>query len=181
MSDLLTTEDLPRYTYKDYLNWEDRWELIQGVPYAMSPAPSPEHQRISNKIARYLDEALENCEKCTALLPVDWKIDEQTIVQPDNLVVCFQIKGHYITKTPSIIFEILSPSTSLKDQNLKYRLYEHEGVRYYCLVYTDEKIIKIFTLQNGRYIKHLDATDETVSFELQECSFDLDFSKIWNL
>lgn len=37
-----------RYIYKDYLEWsdEERWKLIDGVPYNMTPAPSPEHQRI---------------------------------------------------------------------------------------------------------------------------------------
>jgi hypothetical protein len=26
------------YTYEDYLHWEGRWELIDGIPYAMTPA-----------------------------------------------------------------------------------------------------------------------------------------------
>jgi len=51
----LTERELPHYTYEDYSNWEGRWELIQGIPYAMSPSPSYTHQRISQKIARLLD------------------------------------------------------------------------------------------------------------------------------
>ena len=35
---------LPYYTYEDYCHWEGRWELIDGIPYAMSPAPNPIHQ-----------------------------------------------------------------------------------------------------------------------------------------
>lgn len=35
----LKIEDLPHYTYDDYVTWEGRWELIQGIPYAMTPAP----------------------------------------------------------------------------------------------------------------------------------------------
>ncbi|HJY21679.1 MAG TPA: hypothetical protein VJ279_02270 [Hanamia sp.] len=27
----------PYYTYKDYCAWEGRWELIDGIPFAMSP------------------------------------------------------------------------------------------------------------------------------------------------
>jgi len=27
---------LPHYTYSDYENWEGQWELIDGIPYAMS-------------------------------------------------------------------------------------------------------------------------------------------------
>lgn len=35
-----------RYTYADYLRWSDdeRWELIDGVAYNMTPAPSRVHQ-----------------------------------------------------------------------------------------------------------------------------------------
>jgi hypothetical protein len=73
---------------KIYKNWEGRWELIRGIPYAMSPAPSIKHQRISNNIAWQLKSLLMNCSECQALLPVDWKIDEKTTVQPDNLVIC---------------------------------------------------------------------------------------------
>ena len=48
---VLQLEDLPTYTYKEYLKWKDNWELIYGVAYAMSPAPMIKHQNISAKIA----------------------------------------------------------------------------------------------------------------------------------
>lgn len=41
---------LSYYTYADYAQWEGQWELIDGIPYAMSPSPVPKHQRIANKI-----------------------------------------------------------------------------------------------------------------------------------
>jgi len=50
----------------------------------MSPTHGIEHQRVSNNIAWELEEALTECEECMALLPVDWKIAEDTVVQPDN-------------------------------------------------------------------------------------------------
>ncbi|MCL1917186.1 MAG: Uma2 family endonuclease [Peptococcaceae bacterium] len=39
-----------RYTYSDYCSWDndERWELIDGVPYAMTPAPSRFHQTIKD-------------------------------------------------------------------------------------------------------------------------------------
>jgi len=35
-----TTRKEKHYTYSDYCTWDDdtRWELIDGVPYAMAPA-----------------------------------------------------------------------------------------------------------------------------------------------
>ncbi len=37
----------PYYTYENYCEWEGRWELIDGIPYAMSPLPVPAHQLLS--------------------------------------------------------------------------------------------------------------------------------------
>ena len=39
------------YTYADYVKWDDnmRWELIDGIPYAMS-APSRRHQEIGGRL-----------------------------------------------------------------------------------------------------------------------------------
>jgi Uma2 family endonuclease len=173
-------EYLPNYTYDDYVLWEGNWELIYGVPYAMAPAPMIKHQAISNKIARYLDEALQECEVCQALLPIDWKIDESTIVQPDNLIICHTPQEEaYIKKAPKVIFEILSKSTATVDKNLKYEIYEQEGVAYYIIVDPSESIAKVYELKEGRYIKLCDAYEESVDFDLNDCAFTFDFSKIW--
>jgi Uma2 family endonuclease len=173
-------EDLPRYTHDDYMQWEGRWELIYGVAYAMSPTPSITHQSISQHIASQLERALENCQECHALLPVDWKIDEETTVQPDNLVVCGELEqSAYLSKTPALIFEILSKSTAHKDRTTKFKLYEQEGVRYYVIVDPKESIAKVYRLQDGRYIKMLDADQDNVEFDLGKCIISFEFAKIW--
>ena len=173
-------EDLPHYTYDDYERWEGRWELIYGVAHAMSPSPSIAHQSISQHIASQLERALENCPECHALLPVDWKIDEETTVQPDNLVVCGELENAaYLSKAPTLIFEILSKSTAHKDRTTKFKLYKQEGVRHYVIVDPIENIAKVYRLQDGRYIKVLDAGKDTVEFDLGKCSIPFEFAKIW--
>jgi len=173
-------EYLPNYAYDDYKKWEGNWELIYGVPYAIAPAHMIKHQDISSKIAWHLQDVLQECKVCQALLPIDWKIDESTVVQPDNLVICHTpLEEAYIKKAPKIIFEILSKSTAVVDKNLKYELYEKEGVNYYIIVDPNESIAKVYELKEGRYIKVYDAHEESVGFELDECSFTFDFSKIW--
>ena len=176
---MLTQRELPSYTYEDYLLWEGSWELLFGVPYAMSPAPTYIHQRISHEIARLLSEALDECEHCQAVLPVDWKVSDDTVLQPDNMVLCYQPTENYLTKAPSLIFEILSPSTAGKDRVSKFNIYQDEGVNYYCIVDPDSKVAKVYVLKDGRYIKLLDASDETVTFSLKDCEFDFAFAKIW--
>ncbi|GAB6065391.1 hypothetical protein JCM9492_04830 [Aquifex pyrophilus] len=49
---------LPRYTIKDYESWEGKWELVEGIPYALA-SPTFKHQRIVGKLFRYIDEQLE--------------------------------------------------------------------------------------------------------------------------
>ncbi len=171
--------DLPHYTYENYVQWEGRWELIHGIPYAMTPAPSLRHQRISQRIASVLDAALAACEHCLALLPVDWKIDEDTVVQPDNLVICGKAKGAYLSKAPELIFEILSKSTAHKDKNTKFNLYKSEGVRHYVIVDPKEQLAKVYMLHEGSYIKVMDATEESLEFDLGKCLINIDFSRIW--
>ena len=173
-------EYLPHYTYEEYKEWEGRWELIFGIPYAMLPAPMIEHQRVSTKIARILDEALDNCKKCMTLLPVDWKISEDTVVQPDNMVYCGTIDNpNYIVRPPKIVFEVLSPSSIIKDINLKFQLYEREGVLYYVIVDPKEKIAKVYRWSEGRYVKVGDFSNESVTFDIGECNIDFDFGKVW--
>ena len=181
---VLKLEDLPYYTYDDYKNWEGNdWELINGQAYCMSPAPMIKHQNISSKISWELQNLFINCDKCQVLMPVDWKISEDTIVQPDNSVICHEPQNEaYITKAPKIIFEILSKSTAKKDKGLKFNLYEREGVAYYIIVDPKEEIAKIYELKDGRYIKVCDASDEKVTFDIKECSstMSFDFAKIWS-
>ncbi len=43
---------MKHFTYEDYKEWEESWELIEGVPYAMAPAPYPKHQKITARVWR---------------------------------------------------------------------------------------------------------------------------------
>lgn len=180
MSGLQIT-DLPHYTYADYVLWDGKWELIAGIPYAMSPTPTIQHQDISYNIAIQLAYILKNCDKCRALLPIDWKIDEETVVQPDNLVICHTPDNdNYLTQAPEIIFEILSPSTAKKDQTTKFELYEKEAVKYYIIVNGDEKVAKVYQWQQGKYIKIADANRETVSLDISHCGkVAFNFAQLW--
>lgn len=49
-------------TYADYCSWPDdeRWELIDGVAYSMSPAPSRRHQDLSGELFRQIANHLKD-------------------------------------------------------------------------------------------------------------------------
>lgn len=153
-----------KYTYKDYLNWpmEERWEIIEGVPYNMSPAPSRKHQDISgelfNQIYNYLKG--KTCKVYSA--PFDVRLftnkerDEDTtnVVQPDLSIICdySKLDDKGCKGSPDLIIEIASPTTLKKDLKDKFYLYEKALVKEYWLVYPDEKMIVVNTLgENGKY------------------------------
>jgi len=148
----LSDKIIPHYTYQDYIQWEGRWELIEGHPIAMSPLPIPEHQRLSaNLIYEFKNELKKNCKDCKVYSPLDYKISEDTTIQPDVLIVCGKIKKPYLDFPPLVAVEILSPSTMLRDRNTKYFIYQEQGVKYYLIVDADKSIIEIYQLINGKY------------------------------
>ncbi len=50
-----------KHSYADYLKWQDdeRWELIDGKAYDMTPPPTTTHQRIAARFYSRLEAALE--------------------------------------------------------------------------------------------------------------------------
>jgi Uma2 family endonuclease len=170
-----------KYTYEDYLKWDDRWELIDGVPYAMSPSPALGHQTSSQKIAFQLLEELKNCPQCRAVLATDWRIDEHTVVCPDNAVVCdLPDDAQYINRTPVIVFEVLSPSTKHRDRGVKFNLYQQQAVKYYVMVDPVSGLAEIYHLVEGEYQMLTETLHkDTIAFDLDNgCQLDFDFSQI---
>lgn len=155
-----------KYSYADYLNWPDgeRWEIIDGIPYDMSPAPSTKHQLITLELGRQFANYLLDKECRAIIAPFDIRIpsgdekdeDIQTVVQPDIVVICdrskLDDKGY--RGAPGLIIEILSPSTSKKDLQEKYRLYERSGVKEYWVVFPREELVEVYQITNEmRYLK----------------------------
>lgn len=172
---------IPHYTYDDWIHWKGQWELIEGYPIAMSPAPVPEHQKVSAKIISKFDKALENskCTHCAVYNFIDYKIAEDTIVQPDTLIVCGIIKKKFLDFPPALVVEILSPSTSLKDRHTKYELYEQQGVKYYLIADVDKKTIEVYELKVKKYEQLSHSTPHHFVLA-NDCSITPDLSNVFN-
>ena len=170
----------PQFTYEDYLLWEGRWELIDGMPYAMSPAPAPNHQDINVNLVFLFKMVLkDNCNHCKAYIPIDWKINENTVVQPDVLIVCKKIEKKYLDFTPALIIEILSLSTAYKDRHEKFELYEQAGVPYYLIVDPQFKKIEIYELIKEKYQRTVIPANQ-FEFVLETgCRFSIKFDDIF--
>ncbi len=175
---------LPHYTYEDYCQWEGRWELIDGIPIAMSPLPLPAHQRIGGRLFTLFDELLlEQCDDCIAYPPIDWKVKEDTVVQPDFLVVCgmsAEIKKPYLDFSPTLIAEILSPSSALKDRNAKFAIYESQQVKYYLILDINTKRLEVYELVNSQY-EPVAVNPSSFDFTFHDdCSITVFFDELWD-
>lgn len=149
-------EYIPRYTYSDYAKWEGHWELIYGYPHAMSPSPNRKHQFVSLELAAEIRSSLKGntkeCGHCKVYQDLDWIITEDTVVRPDIMVVCGKMEGDFLTFAPVLVIEIISPSSLLRDKNVKHQVYGNSGVKYYAIVNPKNKTTEIFELVNGEYI-----------------------------
>ena len=170
-----------RYTYSDYCTWDDelRWELIDGVAYAMS-APNTVHQSISINILLKLGTYLEGtpCKVFHAPFDVRLNSDESddTVVQPDIIVVCDKsiLDSAGCKGTPDMIIEILSRSTSKRDRTIKFDIYRKAGVREYWVVDPDTKTMAAHVLKDGEYtLRAYTDTDSVPVHVLEGCTIDL--------
>jgi Uma2 family endonuclease len=166
------------YTVDDYNQWEGDWELIYGMPYAMAPSPMFDHQYLSGKIFRILDEQLDACPRSFPAVEIDWQVSDDIVVRPDVLVVCK--REQRITSTPEIIFEVVSGSSVKRDEQTKFTLYEKEGVKYYALVYPEHKRVKIYQHIDFKYRKIGDFSNEgAFKLHIRECDVQFDTGILW--
>ncbi len=171
---------LPYYTYSDYVQWEGRWELIDGIPYAMSPQPVPEHQRIAANLCAEFRLALRGCKKqCRAYQPVDYKVAEDTILQPDMLVICGDVHKKFLDFVPALVAEILSPATALKDRHTKFDIYQTQGIPYYLIISCDKQEVEIYHLKEREYQLVKKGRDVDYAFEFVHCKALINFTEIW--
>jgi Uma2 family endonuclease len=135
-----------RFTYKDYLLWPDdeRWELIDGMAYDMSPAPTRRHQSILGKLFRVISEITDKGKCETYMAPFDIRLNDPS----NSLESAGYERGAH--GAPDLVVEILSPSTSYKDQTTKLALYERYGVKEYWLVNGDIPSVMVYRIGENR-------------------------------
>lgn len=172
---------LPHYTYQDYCRWEGQWELIEGIPYAMSPAPRPEHQVIATNLASEFRIALKKtgC-KCKVYQPIDYKISDYTVLNPDLLIVCKPIKEAFLNFPPELVVEILSPATALKDKHTKFEIYQSEKIPYYLIVDVDKKLVEAYQLVNNIFEKKDLDQQHPFTLSFSDCQVEITFDNIWS-
>jgi len=145
-------------TYKDYEAFPAdgrRYELHEGE-LSVTPAPSSRHQRI----LRNLNDVLWQHVKSRGLgevlfAPIDCILSDISVVQPD-LVYLDPTRSRLVSERgiegpPTLVVEILSPSTAEIDRSMKRQLYARHGVPYYWIVDPEARTIESYVLSEGAY------------------------------
>ena len=147
------------YTYEDFLKLPDdgkRYEIIDGELY-VAPAPTTKHQRTTTRLTSTLDlhtRAGRLGEVFTA--PLDVVLANDAIVEPD-IVYVSRARRRILTDpnvqgAPDLVVEVISPSTTRRDQETKRDLYARYGVRYYWLAHPIEEWVRAYELgKDGAY------------------------------
>ena len=170
---------IKHYNYDDYALWEGKWELYEGYPVAMSPAPMINHQILAANILFELKSSIGECDRCVVIGEEDYKLADDTIFKPDVVLICDEPHDAYITKAPEIVVEVISPLTAKNDEGYKFQKYEDEKVMYYVLVYPKELYAKVYKLKDGKYNKQGDFATQTYDFEDTLCKASINFEKVF--
>ncbi len=156
---------LSKVSFQDYLSWTDdeRWEVIDGHPYRMS-APSTEHQILCTDLCVILALHFKGkpCRVITS--PLDVKLSDYDVVQPDLVVVCdrSQITKGHIEGAPTLAVEILSPSSVRHDKVRKARLYAAAGVQEYWILQPYPAMVEVLSLDGPTFRLHGAYTDQEI-------------------
>jgi Uma2 family endonuclease len=196
MAMALKKEEKNYYTYVDYLGWEtnERYELINGEAWMMA-APSVRHQTVSRELLLQFGNFLKGkpCEVFTA--PLDVRLfpkedgSDDTVVQPDLLVVCDRSKiadNKACKGAPDLVVEIRSPSNTEIPLLLKFTKYLKAGVREYWLIDPETKDIQVHVLEKGNgpepghYISSVYSGVKTLDVSVLP-GLTIDFNSVWNV
>jgi Uma2 family endonuclease len=172
------------FTYADYLTWPENesWEIIEGIPFDMSPAPTPYHQEILGNLFLEINKIpKDKREKCKIYIaPFDVRLPEgnqkdeeiQTVVQPDISVICDpgKVDDKGCKGAPDFITEITSPATAKKDMKYKLLLYEKHGVPEYWVVHPEENLVMVYKLDEQRKYGRAEvfAKEDVIELKLKE-------------
>jgi len=161
-------------SYRQFLEMtkksENRYELIDGV-VSLLAFPSFTHQRILGELYSLFREYLGKSDSCDSFLaPFDIDLirqnikllreeteDDINVVQPDLIILCDYMKDinekDKYKGTPTLVVEILSPSTRSKDRVKKLDLYMESGIEEYWIIDPKTKSVMVYSYKDGELDK----------------------------
>ncbi|GHV74512.1 hypothetical protein AGMMS49940_18140 [Spirochaetia bacterium] len=164
---------------------DKRYELMDGATYMMA-SPSVIHQQISGELSRQFSNFLlgKPCRVFSApldirLFPREDRTDD-TVVQPDLLVVCDKTKlsEGSCDGAPDLVIEIVSPSNTVQELLKKFNYYLDAGVREYWVVNPDTQTVQAHVLENGHFVSTIYKKDSAIPVSILP-GLGIDLKSIW--
>jgi Uma2 family endonuclease len=171
-------QQLGPYRESDFAQLPDkpRCELLYGS-LLVTPSPLVRHQLVLGRLhALFLSHA-ETHEGLTILAPMDVRLADHSIVQPDLIYVTparREVIRERIFGAPDLLVEILSPSTARRDRGAKMKLYADSGVAEYWLVDPESETFEFLENRDGAFVVRLPEDGIYASRAVAELTLDLE-------
>ena len=145
-------------TYREYAALPDdgkRYELHCGE-LSVTPAPGTRHQSVLVSLTLQIGEHVKSRGLGKIFVaPTDCILSDTTVLQPDILYLAPDrlsiVSERGIEGAPTLVIEILSPSTARIDRDRKHRLYAEHRVPHYWIVDLESRTVEGYTLDAGVY------------------------------
>ncbi len=149
----------------EFLEWEnaqpDRNEFHRGEVFAMVGARRV-HERVVVNLVSRIDSALQGSPCQVFGSNAKLQVADDAILYPDVFVTCDRadLATEMIFRSPSVVIEVLSPTTAAYDQGLKFSLYRRiASLREFVLIDPDTRRVESFRRgDDGLWVLH-DMTD----------------------
>jgi Uma2 family endonuclease len=150
---MMTTKPaLRHWRYAEFARLPDdgkRYEIIAGE-LVVSPSPHHRHQLASIRIAGVFENFTRDHGIGQIYGPLDVLLSGSDYLIPDLVLVRHErraiLSDRGLEGPPDLVIEIVSPSSSLKDQGLKRERYALFGVPLYWVVDTTLRQIEVYRL-----------------------------------
>lgn len=187
----MVKEAAPRYNFisrEEYLEMdvssEERIEYYDGLVLAMSGA-SMEHNIIDRNLITSLHSFLKGKE--CQVLPSHMRVSNpsrENYLYPDASIVCGKPEledDKFDTLTnPSVVFEILSPSTKGADKRRKFFFYmQIPSLKEYIMIDSEKRHIIISHRQPDNSWKFEDLNETASTIYIQTINFQLSVSELY--
>jgi Uma2 family endonuclease len=178
-----------RWTDEDYLTFEleseEKHEFVDGEIYLMSGA-SENHNIIVANILIALGVQIR--QRPCKIYPSDMLVYTQVTGDyhyPDVSIVCgdslIRREGKDILLNPTVIIEVLSPTTEQYDRGKKFQNYRTlDSLQEYLLISQDTQRIEHYVRQENNVWLFSDTTDTSAVIELPSISCTLALSDVYD-
>jgi Uma2 family endonuclease len=184
------TQSIPQgkivLTYDDYCllpNDRNRYEILDGE-LSVTPAPATKHQTALGNLYRFLaNYVVANQLGKLFIAPTDLILAPTTVVQPD-LIFIGTDRLHVVTEraiegAPTLVVEILSPTTHQTDRVTKAQVYARYQIPHYWLIDPDQRTLEAYELARDHYNLVASAQDAEVFAPSLFPGLSIQLSDLW--